>query len=251
MTTDDPRASMSGVEVWRAADRFVTADSGKTTRHSFSFGRHFDPGNVGFGLLMVNNDDLLEPSAGYPTHPHRDVEIITWVLDGALVHRDSAGEGGVIEPGLAQRLSAGRGVRHSEFNDSAGAPLRFVQMWIPPEAPGGDPAYQAHDVADAMDSDDLVLAASGMARHRGRAAITVQNPAAAMWVARLRPDGQVTLPGAPYVHVFVAGGSVDVESVGALDDGDALRMTDEGGRRVVARTATDLIVWEMHASLGR
>src|SRR5690625_237242 len=161
MTGRGSQISPSGVEVRRAADRFVTVDAGKTTRHSFSFGRHFDPGNVGFGLLVMNNDDLVEPSAGYPTHPHRDVEIVTWVLSGALVHRDSAGEGGVIGPGLAQRLSAGRGVRHSEFNDSAGAPLRFIQMWIPPQAPGGDPGYQHHDVAGALDSGDLVVVASG------------------------------------------------------------------------------------------
>lgn len=231
----------------RASDRFVTSDDGRTTRHSFSFGRHFDPGNVGFGLLVVNNDDLLAPSAGYPTHPHRDVEIVTWVLDGALVHRDSAGEGGVIGPGLAQRLSAGRGVVHSEFNDSAGSPLRFVQMWVPPDAAGVDPSYAQHDVGDALASGDLVVVASGMARHRDTTAITLRQRDAAMWVARLGPGGTATLPSAPYVHAFVAGGSVDVEGVGPLDDGDALRTTDEGGRRIVARTPTDLVVWEMHA----
>ena len=236
------------VELRRAADRFVTAGAGILTRHSFSFGRHFDPGNVGFGVLVAHNDDMLEPAAGYPTHPHREVEIVTWVLDGALVHRDSTGRGGVIGPGLAQRLSAGRGVRHAEFNDSAGSPLRFVQMWLPPDTAGGDPSYQQRDVAAALAAGDLVVVASGMRRHREVTAITLRQHGAAMWVAQLRTGATVTMPSAPYVHAFAAGGAVEVEGVGTLGDGDALRLTDEGGRRVVAETATDLVVWEMHTA---
>ena len=115
-------------EIRRAADRAVTTTSWLNSRHSFSFGDHYDPANTHHGVLVVNNDDEVGPSAGFDTHPHRDMEIITWVLDGSLAHRDSAGNQGVIYPGLAQRMSAGSGILHSEKNDSATHPVHFVQM---------------------------------------------------------------------------------------------------------------------------
>ncbi|WP_216853392.1 pirin family protein [Phytoactinopolyspora halotolerans] len=246
-----------------------------TSRHSFSFGRHYDPENVGFGLLIMNNDDVVEPGHGYPTHPHRDVEIVTWVLDGALVHRDTTGAGGVIHPGLAQRLSAGRGVRHSEFNDHRPSPLRFVQMWVPPDSAGADPSYGCQDVSEDLDSGGLVTVASGMPRYSGSTAITLGQRAAAMHVARLsrqpapveRGGGDarahsVTLPTAPFLHLYVARGTADVEGVGRLGEGDAVRIIDEGGRRVTAAPSdsdaaepgpaagfAEIISWEMHADL--
>ncbi|WP_166355789.1 pirin family protein [Phytoactinopolyspora limicola] len=240
----------------RSADRFESTEPGLVSRHSFSFGRHYDPGNVGFGLLVMNNDDVLRPGAGYATHPHRDVEIVTWVLEGALAHRDSTGAGGVIHPGLAQRLSAGRGVRHAEFNDDAGAaPLRFVQMWVPPDERGIDPSYEQCDVATDLAGGGLVTVASGMPRYADRAAIRLGQRAAAMHVAQWGADGvaaSVTLPGAPFVHLYVARGVVHVEGVGSLGEGDAARLTDEGGRRVTAMSGGDveIIVWEMHTTVA-
>ena len=106
------------VDVRRAADRAKTGIAWLDSRHSFSFGRHYDPANTSHGLLLVNNDDVVRPGAGFETHPHRDMEIITWVLRGSLVHQDSEGNRGVIYPGLAQRMSAGTGILHSEKNDS-------------------------------------------------------------------------------------------------------------------------------------
>ncbi len=125
-----------GVDVRRAGERFHTAGSWLDSRHSFSFGRHYDPGNTHFGLLLVSNDDVVKAGTGFDTHPHRDMEIITWVLDGSLVHQDSTGHSGVIHPGLAQRMSAGTGILHSERNDSwrltgaeqHGEDVHFVQM---------------------------------------------------------------------------------------------------------------------------
>lgn len=251
---------MTDIAVMRATDRFVSAEPGVISRHSFSFGRHYDPGNVGFGLLLMNNDDVVRPGAGYPTHPHRDIEIVTWVLDGALAHQDSTGAGGIVRPGLVQRLSAGRGVRHAEFNaaadDSGDSELRFVQMWIPPHEWGAEPRYEHADVEAELTGGGLVTVASGMSRHAGDAAVGLGQPAAAMHVARLarghassRDSAAVTLPGAPFVHVYVARGAINVESVGALSEGDAVRLTDEGGRRVTPTAAeTEILVWEMHAS---
>src|SRR5688572_25853902 len=106
------------VDIHRAADRFGTRIDWLDSKHSFSFGHHHDPGNTHHGLLLVNNDDVVRPGAGFETHPHRDMEIVTWVLQGSLVHQDSEGNHGVIYPGLAQRMSAGTGILHSEKNDS-------------------------------------------------------------------------------------------------------------------------------------
>ena len=106
------------VDVRRAADRAKTGIAWLDSRHSFSFGRHYDPANTGHGVLLVNNDDRVKAGSGFETHPHRDMEIVTWVLEGSLVHQDSTGHNGVIYPGLAQRMSAGRGILHSEKNDS-------------------------------------------------------------------------------------------------------------------------------------
>lgn len=236
------------VEVRRAGDRFVTPGDGVVSRHSFSFGPHYDPGNVGFGLLVVANDDVARPNGGYPVHPHRDVEIVTWVLSGALAHEDTAGHGGSLVPGVVQRMSAGRGVRHSELATGAGA--RFVQMWVPPGAPGADPSYGQADVTADLAGGGLVPVVSGLRRHAADVAVGLGQPAAALHVARLQAGDEVTLPSAPFVHVYVTRGGADVETAGRLDEGDAVRFTDEGGRTVTARGAAELLVWEMHAAAG-
>lgn len=236
------------VEVRRAGDRFVTPGDGVVSRHSFSFGPHYDPGNVGFGLLVVANDDVAQPHGGYPVHPHRDVEIVTWVLSGALAHEDTAGHGGSLVPGVVQRMSAGRGVRHSELATGAGA--RFVQMWVPPGAPGADPSYGQADVTADLAGGGLVPVVSGLRRHAADVAVGLGQPAAALHVARLQAGDEVTLPSAPFVHVYVTRGGADVETAGRLDEGDAVRFTDEGGRTVTARGAAELLVWEMHAAAG-
>lgn len=253
------------LEIKRAAERFVTSDGGVVARHSFSFGAHYDPANVGFGLLAVSNDDLIWPGAGYPVHQHRDVEIVTWVLDGSLVHRDSMGVEGVIIPGLAQRMSAGRGVTHSEVNEAPGgsAALRFVQMWVPPDESGGDPRYAQCDVGDELVAGDLLVVASGMRRHPD-VGVSLGQAAAAMHVGRPAAGAALTLPAAPFVHVFVARGGIEIEGLCRradeveagdagepvrLGEGDAVRLTDEEGRVVRVVSDAELIIWEMHADL--
>lgn len=147
------------VEIRRAADRAVTTTSWLKSRHSFSFGDHYDPDNTHHGLLLVNNDDQMEPASGFDPHPHRDMEIVTWVLRGALRHQDSAGNSGVIYPGLAQRMSAGTGILHSEMNDSATEPVHFVQMWVIPDATGITASYQQQEIDDELLRAGLVTIA--------------------------------------------------------------------------------------------
>jgi redox-sensitive bicupin YhaK (pirin superfamily) len=239
------------VDVRRAADRPRTRIAWLDSKHSFSFGRHYDPLNTSHGLLLVNNDDVVRAGSGFETHPHRDMEIVTWVLRGSLVHQDSTGHAGVIYPGLAQRMSAGRGILHSEKNDAAAYPdedVRFVQMWVVPDEDGLQPRYEQLEVGDQLLRGGLVPVASG--RHPGEAAIRINNQHAALYAARLEPGQSVALPEAPYVHLFVPVGTVELEGAGPLQEGDAVRLTATGGQRVTASTPAELLVWEMHASVA-
>jgi redox-sensitive bicupin YhaK (pirin superfamily) len=236
------------VDVRRAADRAATKTPWLNSRHSFSFGDHYDPANTHHGLLLVNNDDVVEPRSGFDRHPHRDMEIVTWVLRGSLTHQDSIGNRGVIYPGLAQRMSAGSGILHSEKNDSAGEAVHFIQMWVIPDESGICPSYQQHDIADGQLRGNLVSIASGIP---GRdAAITLHNRHAALHGARLAAGETVALPEAQYLHLFVARGGVALEGAGELAKGDAARLTGFDGARVSATEDAELLVWEMHAALG-
>jgi redox-sensitive bicupin YhaK (pirin superfamily) len=248
----------ASVDVRRSADRFKTQVGWLDSKHSFSFGGHYDHGNTHHGLLLVNNDDVVTPGMGFETHPHRDMEIVTWVLRGSLVHQDSTGHSGVIYPGLAQRMSAGRGILHSEKNDSwrlqgdqHSEPVHFVQMWVAPDESGITPGYEQLEIDEALlSSGALVPVASGLERHDGQAAIRINNRYAALYAARLAPGQSVQLPEAPYLHLFVPRGSVTLEGAGALGSGDAVRFTATGGQRVTATEAAEILVWEMHASIA-
>ena len=243
------------VDVRRAGERFATRIDWLDSRHSFSFGRHYDPRNTSHGVLLVNNDDVVRPGAGFETHPHQDMEIVTWVLQGSLVHQDSTGHSGVIYPGLAQRMSAGTGILHSEKNDSwrlqgrvHDEPVHFVQMWVLPDEAGVQPGYEQLEIADELLTGGLVTVASGMARDDGEAAIRIRNRYAALHAARLQPGQAVELPEAPYLHLFVPRGGVELEGAGALAAGDAVRFTATGGQRVTATEPAEVLVWEMHAA---
>jgi quercetin 2,3-dioxygenase len=251
-------AQATAVDVRRAGDRFHTETSWLDSHHSFSFGQHYDPDDTRFGLLLVSNDDVVLPGTGFETHPHRDMEIVTWVLDGALVHQDSQGHSGVIYPGLAQRMTAGTGILHSEKNDSwrlTGEPehhdpVHFVQMWVPPDAALLEPGYEQLEIADTDLRGTLAVVASGMDRDRDRAAIRIRQRYASLQAARLDAGDVVQLPAAPFVHLYVARGVVDLEGSGRLGTGDAARVTASDGRRVTAVDGpAEVLVWEMHAEL--
>jgi len=245
------------VDVRRAEDRYKSQFGWLDSKHSFSFGDHYDRRNTHHGLLLVNNDDIVDPGTGFDTHPHRDMEIVTWVLEGSLVHQDSTGHNGIIYPGLAQRMSAGHGILHSEKNDSwklAGDvhkdPVRFVQMWVMPDEDNITPGYEQLEIDHELLSGGLVPVASGMDKHDGESAIRIHNKYAALYAARLQPGQSVELPEAPFLHLFVPRGSVSLEGAGALETGDAVRFTATGGQRVTATEPAEILVWEMHATLA-
>jgi quercetin 2,3-dioxygenase len=235
------------VDIRRASDRGTSTTDWLDSRHSFSFGDYYDPTNTHHGLLLVNNDDRVAPGAGFDTHPHRDMEIVTWVLQGSLEHRDSMGNSGVIYPGLAQRMSAGTGVLHSEKNGSASDAVHFVQMWVVPDESGIEPGYQQAEIDDARLGGGLVTVASGM---HDDAAITITNKSAAFHAARLQPGDVVQLPEAKFLHLFVARGEVTLEGAGAVHEGDAVRFTESGGQRLTAAEPAEILVWEMRADLS-
>ena len=209
--------------------------------HSFSFSGHYDPQNTHHGLLLVHNDDRVAPGAGFPTHPHRDMEIVTWVLSGELEHRDSDGNHGIIRPGLALRMSAGTGIRHSEHNPSPTTDVHFLQMWVLPDTQGIAPGYEQVDIADDISSGALVPIASGRPDH---GAITIHQRDATLWGAHLAAGGRIDVPDARHVHVCVARGSGVLEPGGRLDTGDAARLTGADGLTFTAGDdGAEVLVW--------
>ena len=214
------------VEIRRGTDRYLTRGEGYFTRHSFAFGAHYDPENVAFGPMVCHDDHRLKAGAGFPDHEHHDVDIVTWVLSGSLVHSDSADHAAVVRPGEVQVLSAGSGVTHAEIAGPEGQ-VRFVQAWLRSEE-GGTPAYSVTPVS-------LVP---------GELTPVVTVGTSELLVARLAGGDTVTLPDAPRVHAFVAGGALTRSSLAEpLADGDAFRITGSSGVEVTAAVPTELMVW--------
>ena len=233
----------ASIDIRRAQDRFHTRIDWLDSNHSFSFGGHYDPLNTHHGLLLVSNDDVVQPGMGFMTHPHRDMEIVTWVLNGELEHKDSEGNSGLLYPGLAQRMSAGTGIWHSEMNPHHDEAVHFIQMWVPPDTERVMPGYEQLDINAQLDRGGLVPIASG----RGHdAAIAIRQKGAVLWGGRLKPGESVLIPDAPFVHVFIAKGSAELENEGRLNTGDAARLTAAGARRFTAdsQIGAEVLVWE-------
>ncbi|WP_208036579.1 pirin family protein [Streptomyces cyanogenus] len=220
------------MDVRRAGERYRGGDPGAgiDTRHAFSFGPHYDPDNLRFGAVIACNEERLAPGAGFAEHPHSHTEIVTWVVEGELTHRDSTGHETRVRPGDVQHLSAAAGVRHVERNDGD-APLTFVQMWLTPHEPGGDPSY--HLVPGIADSTPYAVPAAGAMLH----------------VRRLEPGGRTAVPDAAYVYLHVVRGEVRLAGE-ELHPGDAARITGAQAPEsleAVAVTPAELLLWEMTA----
>jgi redox-sensitive bicupin YhaK (pirin superfamily) len=229
------------IDIRRASTRYRTELEWLDSRHSFSFGPHYDPANTHFGLLLVSNDDRVRADAGFGAHSHRDMEIVTWVLSGQLEHADSEGNHGVIVPGQVQRMSAGTGITHSETNPSAAEEVHFVQMWVGPDTNGLQPSYEQLDVARRLDDGGLHAVASGQG-HDG--AVSIHQRDAVLWAGRLRPGDAAGVPDAPHTHVFVARGGAWLGEEGMLSEGDAARITGSTGLDVTSGPdGAELLIW--------
>jgi redox-sensitive bicupin YhaK (pirin superfamily) len=209
--------------VRKAADRGHADHGWLDTHHTFSFADYYDPEYMGFGPLRVLNDDRVAPGRGFPTHGHRDMEIISYVLEGALEHRDSMGTGSVIKPGDVQRMSAGPGVRHSEFNASQAEPVHFLQIWILPERAGLPAGYEQKHFTDEDKRGRLRLVAS---RDGAEGSIRIQQDAR-MFAALVDPRHPVehALGGrAGWLHVARGSAVINGQALGA---GDGLAIEGE------------------------
>ena len=226
----------------RGENRFRTKIGWLDGKHSFSFGPHWDPENTHHGLLLVNNEDRVRPASGFSTHPHRDMEIVTWMISGELEHKDSEGNVGVIYPGLAQRMSAGSGIYHSEINNSKAAEAHLVQMWVTPDTDTIKPGYEQLDINSELAKGELVPVASG----RGDlAAIHIRQKDATLWAGRLAAGKAVKIPQASHVHLFVAKGSGVLAGAGEFKQGDAARLVRAGSPAWTAGPeGSEILVWQ-------
>jgi hypothetical protein len=231
------------VEIRRASARFVDRAPGRVTHHSFSFGEHYDPEWVGFGAIVCHDEHSLGGGRGFPDHAHRDAEIVTWVLDGALEHTHRVGTAepvsGLLEPGAVQVLSAGSGLTHSEVAAPGVGITRFVQVWLTPDEPGTPPSYAVAPVV--VEPGTWTLVASG---HDPAAPARLGTSAAAFWVARLSAGATIRLPDDPRQHAFVARGALIRASLAEpLSAGDAYLITDRPGLELTAAVPTELLLW--------
>jgi len=212
------------------------------TWHTFSFADYYDPREMGFGALRVINDDKVEPGQGFGTHGHRDMEIITYVLDGALEHRDSMGNGSIIRPGNVQRMSAGTGVRHSEFNPSREERVHLLQIWIEPRITGVRPSYEEKQFGTAEKKGQLRLIASPDGRE---GSVTIHQDAC-VYASVLDGKDAAAHPLAPgrraYVHV--ARGALKVNGV-ELKGGDGAKLTEESEIEFSGAKQAELLLFDL------
>ncbi len=212
------------------------------TYHTFSFDRYYDPEHMGFRSLRVINEDRVAPGEGFPTHPHRDMEIITIILEGALEHKDDMGNGSVIRPGEVQRMTAGSGVTHSEFNASRDEGVHLLQIWILPNGRNLTPSYEQKNFPIEQRNGRLFLIASPTAND---GAVTI-NQDTSLYTARLRPGKTVTHKLAPNRHAWVqvASGSVTVNGQ-PLAQGDGAAISGEDQLAITGGEQSDILLFDL------
>jgi quercetin 2,3-dioxygenase len=228
--------------VRRAADRGQANYGWLDSRHTFSFGEYYDPRHMGFRALRVINDDRVAPGQGFGTHPHRDMEIISYVVEGALEHRDSMGTGSVIRPGDVQRMSAGTGVTHSEYNASKSEPVHFLQIWIVPDVRGLAPSYEQKHFAPRERRGTLRVVASPDGRD---GSVSIHNDV--VLYAGLFDEGEratVDLASHRMAWVQIVGGEARVNGK-TLAAGDGAALSDEARIQIEGVAASELLLFEL------
>lgn len=230
------------IEIRPAAERGRTRLDWLDSRHTFSFGGYFDPRHMGFRTLRVVNDDRVAPEGGFGTHPHRDMEIVSFVLDGELEHQDSLGNGSVIRPGDVQRMSAGTGVLHSEFNPSPSSPVRFLQIWILPERTGIRPGYEQKAFPEAERRNRLRLVAS---RDGREGSVTIHQDAE-IRAAILEGGAEIRHEFRPGRHgwIQIARGTVRLEGR-AMEEGDGAAVSDESAVTLSGEGGAEVLLFDL------
>ncbi len=226
----------------KAQDRGHADHGWLNSYHSFSFADYYDPAHMGFSVLRVINEDRVQAGEGFPTHAHRDMEIVSYVLEGALQHKDSLGNGSVIRPGDVQRMSAGTGVRHSEYNSSTQEPVHFLQIWILPCANGMAPGYEQKNFPSAELDGRLRLLASPDGRETS---VTIHQDAY-LYAAKLQANASISHALAPQrrAYVQVARGQLTLNGA-TLNAGDGARIENETKLKLVAKNSVEVLLFDL------
>ena len=236
------RHSQAMMTLRKANERGHAEHGWLDTWHTFSFAGYYDPEHMGFRSLRVINDDIIAGGGGFGTHPHRDMEIITYVLSGALEHKDSMGNGRIIQPGEVQYMAAGTGVAHSEFNPSPTEPVHLLQIWIQPDRPGVKPRYAEKSLARARTGQWNLIASKA-----GRDGSIAINQDADLYIAKLNSGDQVehALPARRHAWVHVAEGEVKLNGR-SLNAGDAAAVSDEERLKVTAAKPAQVLLFDLN-----
>jgi redox-sensitive bicupin YhaK (pirin superfamily) len=230
------------IRVRKASERGHFDHGWLDTYHTFSFARYYDPRQMGFRALRVINEDRVAPGRGFGTHPHEDMEIVTYVLDGALAHRDSLGTGSTIRPGELQRMTAGTGITHSEFNPSPAEPVHLYQIWLLPEREGLEPSYEQKDFPEGERHNRLRLVASPDGRD---GSLTIRQDAR-LYLATLDADREVSHNVTPGRHAWaqVLRGGVELNGH-TLSAGDGAAVSDESGLTIRADGPSEVLLFDL------
>jgi hypothetical protein len=230
------------MQIRKAEDRGHADHGWLDSHHTFSFANYHDPRFMGFRTVRVINEDRVQPGRGFGTHPHRDMEIISYVIDGALEHKDSMGTGSIIKPAEVQRMSAGTGVTHSEFNHSKTELVHFLQIWLLPEANGLPPSYEQREFPQSERRDTLRLVAS----RDGRDGSVTVHQDVDLYATLLSPGAQIELALRPNRHAWVQVVRGDVRANGTpLIAGDAAALSDEQFVRVQADGESEILLFDL------
>jgi redox-sensitive bicupin YhaK (pirin superfamily) len=230
------------IKVRRSGERGHVRQGWLDTHYTFSFAGYYDPRHMGYRSLRVMNEDRFGGGGGFGTHPHRDMEIVTYVLSGSLAHEDSLGHSGVIGPGELQRMTAGTGIEHSEFNASATEPVHLYQIWLLPGREGLEPSYEqkAFDEAESRGRLHLVASPDG-----ADGSLTIRQDAR-IYLANLEDGGRVEHPIAPGRHAWVQVLRGGVDLLGqTLSAGDGAALADEAGLAIRARGDAEVMVFDL------
>jgi redox-sensitive bicupin YhaK (pirin superfamily) len=230
------------IEVRKSNKRGHTKIDWLDSRHSFSFGEYYDPGNIHFGPLRVMNDDIIQPGEGFPTHPHRDMEIVTIILEGTVTHKDSSGGEGTITVNEIQRMTAGKGILHSEFNASDTEILKLLQIWFIPNKQGLTPSYEQIKFSHEEKKNKLLKVVSG----KKEDGIIFINQDAEIFLSDLEKGKiiQYKLSKERSVYLHVINGTINVNDI-SLNNGDAVKITEEDQINISAAENSNIILFDL------